>query len=174
MKNSKDVETKSKAKNNSSEVTIDPEVFKGKLNELVNFAHNNNNVIEISKINNILKEVSPSLAQIDLMYEFLESKNIIVLNASDDETEPDEKTLMQFEEDAAEAEDFIVAEDPTIMATAMSDDPVKLYLKEIGTYPLLTIEDEIKLAQRIESGDESAKKQLAESNLRLVATIAKR
>ena len=174
MKNSKDVETKSKAQDNSSEVTMDPEVFKGKLEELVNFARNNNNVIEISKINSILKEVSPSLAQIDLMYEFLESKNIIVLNASDDEAEPDEKALMQFEEDAAENEDFMVTEDPTIIATTMSDDPVKLYLKEIGTYPLLTIEDEIKLAQRIESGDESAKKQLAESNLRLVVSIAKR
>jgi RNA polymerase primary sigma factor len=56
----------------------------------------------------------------------------------------------------------------------MSDDPVKLYLKEIGTYPLLTIEDEINLAKRIENGDEYAKKQLAESNLRLVVSIAKR
>ncbi|MBE5935706.1 MAG: RNA polymerase sigma factor RpoD [Lachnospiraceae bacterium] len=174
----KNVETKSKAqgKNSVTEATIDPEVFRGKLEELVKYARSKNNVIEINKINDILKEVSPSLAQIDLMYEFLESKNIIVLNVHEDDTEPDEQTLLQFEEDTdpTDTEDFLIVDDTAAITATMSDDPVKLYLKEIGTYPLLTIEDEIKLAQRIESGDESAKKQLAESNLRLVVSIAKR
>jgi len=178
MKNMKNVETKSKAqgKNSVTEATIDPEVFRGKLEELVKYARSKNNVIEINKINDILKEVSPSLAQIDLMYEFLESKNIIVLNVHEDDTEPDEQTLLQFEEDTdpTDTEDFLIVDDTAAITATMSDDPVKLYLKEIGTYPLLTIEDEIKLAQRIESGDESAKKQLAESNLRLVVSIAKR
>ena len=178
MKNMENAETKSKAqsKNSVAETTIDPEVFRTKLEELVKYARSKNNVIEISKINDILKEVSPSLAQIDLMYEFLESKNIIVLNAHEDDAEPDEQTLLQFEEDEdpTDAEDFLIVDDSASITATMSDDPVKLYLKEIGTYPLLTIEDEIKLAKRIESGDESAKKQLAESNLRLVVSIAKR
>ena len=177
MKNMENVGTKSKTQGNNSttEAAMDPEVFKGKLEELVKYARSKNNVIEINKINDILKEVSPSLAQIDLMYEFLESKNIIVLNVNEDDAEPDEQTLLQFEEDEADAsDDFIAVEDTAAIAATMSDDPVKLYLKEIGTYPLLTIEDEIKLAKRIESGDESAKKQLAESNLRLVVSIAKR
>ena len=178
MKNMENVETKSKSKNKNSvtETTMDPEVFRTKLEELVKYARSKNNVIEISKINDILKEVSPSLAQIDLMYEFLESKNIIVLNVHEDDTEPDEQTLLQFEEDEGpnDADDFMIVDDSATISATMSDDPVKLYLKEIGTYPLLTIEDEIKLAQRIEGGDESAKKQLAESNLRLVVSIAKR
>ena len=105
------------------------------------------------------------------MYVFFESKGIIVLNVNDDDAEPDEKALLEFEED--NNDDFTI-EDTAIINSAMSDDPVKLYLKEIGTYPLLTIEDEINLAKKIEQGDEFAKKQLAESNLRLVVSIAKR
>ena len=173
MKNSKDVDAKSKpqSKKAVAEANVDPEVFKAKLDELVGVARSNNNVIEISKINDILKEVNPSLSQIDLMYEFLESKGIIVLNVNDDDAEPDEKALLEFEED--DNDDFVI-EDTAIINSAMSDDPVKLYLKEIGSYPLLTIEDEINLAKRIEQGDEHAKKQLAESNLRLVVSIAKR
>ena len=173
MKNSKDVDAKSKTQSKKAvaEANVDPAVFKAKLEELVGFAHSNNNVIEIAKINDILKEVNPSLSQIDLMYEFLESKGIIVLNVNDDDAEPDEKALLEFEED--DNDDFVI-EDTAIINSAMSDDPVKLYLKEIGSYPLLTIEDEINLAKRIEQGDEHAKKQLAESNLRLVVSIAKR
>ena len=173
MKNSKDVDAKSKTQSKKAvaEANVDPEVFKAKLEELVGVARSNNNVIEISKINDILKEVNPSLSQIDLMYEFLESKGIIVLNVNDDDAEPDEKDLLEFEED--DNDDFVI-EDTAIINSAMSDDPVKLYLKEIGSYPLLTIEDEINLAKRIEQGDEFAKKQLAESNLRLVVSIAKR
>lgn len=173
MKNSKDVDAKSKTQSKKAvaEANVDPEVFKAKLDELVGVARSNNNVIEISKINDILKEVNPSLSQIDLMYEFLESKGIIVLNVNDDDAEPDEKALLEFEED--DNDDFVI-EDTAIINSAMSDDPVKLYLKEIGSYPLLTIEDEINLAKRIEQGDEHAKKQLAESNLRLVVSIAKR
>ncbi|MCK9907429.1 hypothetical protein MXD63_46455, partial [Frankia sp. Cpl3] len=53
-------------------------------------------------------------------------------------------------------------------------DPVRMYLKEIGRVPLLSAEEEIKLAQRIEQGDEEAKRRLAEANLRLVVSIAKR
>ena len=173
MKNSKDVDAKSKTQSKKAiaDTAISPEVFKAKLEELVGVAHSNNNVIEIAKINDILKEVNPSLSKIDLMYEFLESKGIIVLNVNDDDAEPDEKDLLEFEED--DNDDFVI-EDTAIINSAMSDDPVKLYLKEIGTYPLLTIEDEINLAKRIEQGDEFAKKQLAESNLRLVVSIAKR
>jgi RNA polymerase primary sigma factor len=167
-----DVEAKKQGNDSVADEAVSPEVFKSKLEELVKVAKGSNNVIEVAKINDILKEVNPSLSQIDLMYEFLESKGIIVLNVNDDDAEPDEKTLLEFEEDGNEV-DFIV-EDTAIINSAMSDDPVKLYLKEIGTYPLLTIEDEINLAKKIEQGDEYAKKQLAESNLRLVVSIAKR
>ena len=70
MKNSKNVDAKSKTQSNkkATEVNANPEVFKAKLEELVGLAHSNNNVLEIAKINDVLKEVNPSLSQIDLMY----------------------------------------------------------------------------------------------------------
>ena len=71
--------------------------------------------------------------------------------------------------DAAEEEiDISVPEGISI------DDPVRMYLKEIGKVPLLTADEEIELAKRMEEGDEEAKKRLSEANLRLVVSIAKR
>ena len=73
-----------------------------------------------------------------------------------------------------EDEALLEAEDLNALANVMSDDPVKQYLKEIGDYPLLSTEEEIALAEKILQGDELAKQMLAESNLRLVVSIAKR
>ena len=167
MKSSNNNDAVTKA--SDSEIQSKSEIFKQKLAELIELAKKNNNVIEVTKVNDVFKQVNPSLNQIDKMYEYLESQNIIVLNINDDE--PDDDTLLEFEENEDE---YLVTDDASLLNSAMSDDPVKLYLKEIGGYPLLSIEDEIELAKRIENGDESAKKALAESNLRLVVSIAKR
>ena len=144
--------------------------FEQKLKDLLAFARANQNVIETGKVNDFFKELNLEVAQIDKIYEYLESSNIAILNTTDDG--PDDEMLLDIEDDADasinEAEDF------NLSAIAMSDDPVKLYLKEIGSYPLLSIEEEIELAKKIEQGDEYAKKILAESNLRLVVSIAKR
>lgn len=103
-----------------------------------------------------LDEVDLSPEQIEKIYEVLESMGIEV--AGDiQEVEVDEKDL-----------DLSVPEGIAI------DDPVRMYLKEIGKVPLLSPEEEISLAQRIENGDQIAKKKLAEANLRLVVSIAKR
>lgn len=176
MENSRNIEA-IKTNNNlafnnaiAGEALSKTERFKIKLASLVEMAKKNNNVIEINKVNDVFKEINPSLNQIDKMYEYLESQNIIVLNIGDDDVEPDPETLLEFEEE----EEYVAVEDTSLINSAMSDDPVKLYLKEIGSYPLLTIEDEIELAKKIENGSTVAKKALAESNLRLVVSIAKR
>lgn len=142
--------------------------FEEKLKELLALAKKNKDVIEVEKVNDVFKELNLDVHQIDKIYEYLESNNIAVLNLSNDD-EPDDCALLELEQ-----EEDTSLEDLAASTAVMSDDPVKLYLKEIGGYPLLTIEQEIALAKRIEEGDESAKKSLAESNLRLVVSIAKR
>ena len=142
--------------------------FEEKLKELLALAKKNKDVIEVEKVNDVFKELNLDVHQIDKIYEYLESHNIAILNLSNDE-EPDDSAILEIEQ-----EEDTSTEDLAASAAVMSDDPVKLYLKEIGSYPLLTIEQEIDLAKRIEAGEESAKKSLAESNLRLVVSIAKR
>ena len=142
--------------------------FEEKLKELLALAKKNKDVIEVEKVNDVFKELNLDVHQIDKIYEYLESHNIAILNLSNDD-EPDDSAILEIE-----LEEDTSTEDLAASAAVMSDDPVKLYLKEIGSYPLLTIEQEIDLAKRIEAGEESAKKSLAESNLRLVVSIAKR
>lgn len=144
--------------------------FEEKLKELLAIAKKNKGIIEVEKVNDVFKELNLDVHQIDKIYEYLENNNIAVLNLSNDYDEPDDSAILEIEQE----DDSSVTEDLSANVSVMSDDPVKLYLKEIGSYPLLTIDEEIALAKRIEAGDESAKKSLAESNLRLVVSIAKR
>ncbi|SET35894.1 RNA polymerase sigma factor RpoD [[Clostridium] polysaccharolyticum] len=141
-------------------------VFEQKMKDLVSFAKKNKGIIEVDKVNDFFKELNLDVNQIDKIYEYLESHNILVLNVADED--PDDDVLLQIEQE----DEISPLADPS--TAYMSDDPVKLYLKEIGNYPLLSIQEEIELAKRIEDGDEGAKKILAESNLRLVVSIAKR
>ncbi|MBS7384110.1 MAG: RNA polymerase sigma factor RpoD, partial [Bacilli bacterium] len=101
-----------------------------------------------------LQEIDLSPDQIDKIYETLEGLNIEIIG------------------DAEEEEDTEI--DLSVPEGVAIDDPVRMYLKEIGKVPLLTSEEEVALAKRIEAGDEYAAKQLAEANLRLVVSIAKR
>ena len=105
--------------------------------------------------------------QMDKLYESLESQNIEII----DDFQSDTFTDIDFALDAPESEDVDVAVNADGIAI---DDPVKVYLKEIGRVPLLSPEEEIDLAMRIIDGDEYAKKRLSEANLRLVVSIAKR
>ncbi len=124
------------------------------------------NLMEKGKKNGTLtyKEIMDEIEHIDLgpeqiekIYEVLESMGIEVLgDAPDHDVEEDEEL------------------DLTVPEGIAIDDPVRMYLKEIGKVPLLTSEEEIALAQRLEAGDQYAKKKLAEANLRLVVSIAKR
>ncbi|WP_343208466.1 RNA polymerase sigma factor RpoD [Anaerolentibacter hominis] len=138
-----------------------------KLKELVALGQKNKGILEVEKINELFKDSNLDASQIDKIYEYLEANNIVVLDLNEtDELEPTDDALLEISQ-----EDLLYEEVPE---TAMSDDPVKLYLKEIGSFPLLTTEEEIDLSKRIEDGDEMAKTRLTESNLRLVVSIAKR
>lgn len=135
-----------------------------------------------SKGNLTYKEISDQTDTVDMdkeqmdeLYEVLMTNGIEIIS----ETEPDDFDLNELSsEDDADDED-VKEESSTNFEAAMTkgitvDDPVRMYLKEIGKVPLLTAEEEIELAKRMELGDEEAKKKLCEANLRLVVSIAKR
>ncbi|ERI90227.1 RNA polymerase sigma factor RpoD [Clostridiales bacterium oral taxon 876 str. F0540] len=103
-----------------------------------------------------LEEIDLNPEQIEKIYEVLENMGIDVIGDMQDADVPEEELDLSIPEGIA------------------IDDPVRMYLKEIGKVPLLSPEDEIELANRIEAGDQAAKKKLAEANLRLVVSIAKR
>ena len=106
--------------------------------------------------------------QMDEFYEFLGDQGIELVGDSDEEADPDTKELEKEDDDEFDLNDLSVPPGVKI------NDPVRMYLKEIGRVDLLKAEEEIKLAKRIEEGDEEAKRRLAEANLRLVVSIAKR
>ncbi len=130
-------------------------------------------LVELGKKRGVLtyKEIMERLSgfeqdaeQIDEFYEYLTEQGIEVINDADDEPLPD---------DIDDEEDYKL-DDDLIPPGIKINDPVRMYLKEIGRVPLLSAEEEIELAKRIEQGDEEAKQRLAEANLRLVVSIAKR
>lgn len=148
--------------------------FNTKLQELLDIAHSKKNVIEdteLIKHFNDLKEVALDLDTMQKIFNFLEKNGVDILQITDDdEGEPtlDEDVIAEGED--VEKIDFTDTGD----ISSTTQDPVKMYLKDIGKVPLLSAEEEIELAKRMEAGDEMAKKKLAESNLRLVVSIAKR
>lgn len=148
--------------------------FNTKLQELLDIAHSKKNVIEdteLIKHFNDLKEVALDLDTMQKIFNFLEKNGVDILQITDDDEE--EPTLDEYviaEGEDVEKIDFTDTGD----ISSTTQDPVKMYLKDIGKVPLLSAEEEIELAKRMEAGDEMAKKKLAESNLRLVVSIAKR
>mgnify|MGYP000392847570 CR=1 FL=1 len=149
--------------------------FSEKLHELVEMGKKKKNVLEYKEINEVLKDMELDSDAMDKLYEYLEAYGIDVLRIpegdSDDTfllSDDDEVNLSEEDEVDMENIDLSVPEGVSI------EDPVRMYLKEIGKVPLLSAEEEIKLAQRMEEGDQEAKKRLAEANLRLVVSIAKR
>ena len=107
--------------------------------------------------------------QFDKILEILEQNNVDILRITEEDDVDDEEIMMIDEEDVdVENLDLSVPDGISI------EDPVRMYLKEIGKVPLLSAEEEIELAKKMELGDQDAKKRLAEANLRLVVSIAKR
>lgn len=147
------------------------------LNVLLEKGKQGKNQLTYSTIADVLESADLDKNQMDYLYEVLMSKGIEIVS----ETEPDDfDEIMLREEAEADDEDLIVDEageidlESTIPKSIAVDDPVRMYLKEIGKVPLLTADEEIELAKRMEHGDEEAKKRLCEANLRLVVSIAKR
>ena len=147
--------------------------FEEKLSKLLELAKSKKNVLDEREVLDAFagEELTPE--KLDRIYDFLDKKHVDVLKMSnDDDMDPD---LFSEDEDA-DPEDEIDVEhiDLSVPEGIGVDDPVRMYLKEIGKVPLLSPDEEIELAKKIELGDEEAKKKLAESNLRLVVSIAKR
>lgn len=147
--------------------------FLSKLQELLVIAKKKRNILEYQEINNYFQDMNLNAEQFEKILDFLETNNIDVLKITEgDDDDVDDELLLKDEDDDEDIEleniDLSVPEGVSI------EDPVRMYLKEIGKVPLLSAEEEIELAQRMEDGDVEAKKRLAEANLRLVVSIAKR
>ena len=144
--------------------------FLERLKELVALGKKKKSILEIQEINDFFRDMDLSTEQMEKVFEYLEANNIDVLRInSDDDDDVDLDAIMSDEEDVdVENIDLSVPDGVSV------EDPVRMYLKEIGTVPLLTADEEMELAKKKAQGDESAKERLIEANLRLVVSIAKR
>ena len=145
------------------------EKFQIKLRELLALAKKKKNMLEYQEISDFFSDMQLDAEQFEKILDFLEANNIDVLRITDDDVD-DEMLLDVDDEEEIEVEKI----DLSVPDGVSIEDPVRMYLKEIGKVPLLSAEEEIELAKRMELGDQEAKKRLAEANLRLVVSIAKR
>ena len=144
--------------------------YEEKIKTLLAMAKKKKNVLEYQEISDHFADLHLEEEQMDEILDALEKSGIDVLRITDDDDDiPDEELLLS-DEDEVDMENL----DLSIPDGISIEDPVRMYLKEIGKVPLLSAEEEIELAKRMENGDQEAKKRLAEANLRLVVSIAKR
>jgi RNA polymerase primary sigma factor len=143
--------------------------FEEKLKNLVALGKKKS-ILEIQEINEVFSDMELEAEQMEKIFEYLESQNIDVLRISPDTDDADDVEILLTDEDEVDMEKI----DLSVPDGISIEDPVRMYLKEIGKVPLLSAEEEIELAKRMAEGDEDAKKRLAEANLRLVVSIAKR
>ena len=158
-------EEKTKKKTSSKNETVS-DTEKEKILKIVKSAKEKGK-ITYGELASELGEANPE--QIDKVFEAFEEMGVNVLKDDEDLLEPDIDDLNEVEEIKLEELDM----NNTIEGVSV-DDPVRMYLREIGRIPLLTFDEELELAQRVLDGDEEAKQKLAESNLRLVVSIAKK
>lgn len=151
------------------------EKFAKALKGLVESAKSKKNVIEYKEINDAFTGIELSEDKMDMILEYLEKSNIDVLHGSAEE-ETEEELLIESDDDIllVEEEEVEIIDDVDVLEGVSTEDPVRMYLKEIGNVPLLSTEEEVGLAKRVEEGDIEAKKSLTEANLRLVVSIAKK
>jgi len=143
--------------------------FAEKVKELLNMAKKKKNVLEYQEISDFFADMQLDSDKFEKILDFLEANNIDVLRITDDDAD-DDILLEVDDDDEIEVEKI----DLSVPDGVSIEDPVRMYLKEIGKVPLLSAEEEIELAKRMELGDQEAKKRLAEANLRMVVSIAKR
>ena len=143
--------------------------FEQKIKDLLVMAKKKKNVLEYQEISDFFSDMPLEEEQFERILDALEQSNIDVLRITEDDDLGDEPIILS-EEDDLDVENL----DLSMPEGISLEDPVRMYLKEIGKVPLLSAEEEIELAKRMELGDQDAKKRLAEANLRLVVSIAKR
>ena len=148
--------------------------FSEKLVELLDLAKKKKNVLEYQEINDFFKDMPLEPDHMEKILEFLEASGVDILRISDSDADA---LILDDDEDLkldADGDVDLESIDLSVPEGVSIEDPVRMYLKEIGKVNLLTADEEIELAKRMEEGDEDAKKRLAEANLRLVVSIAKR
>ena len=150
------------------------EQFTKILTKLVEYAKTKKNVLTYKQVNDAFASMPINEEKMDLILEYLEKNNIDVLQ--DDNVEDTTELLLDTDDEMilSDEDEVEIIDDADVLEGVSTEDPVRMYLKEIGNVPLLSTEEEVALAQRVEAGDESAKKQLIEANLRLVVSIAKK
>ncbi|MBQ9928115.1 MAG: RNA polymerase sigma factor RpoD [Lachnospiraceae bacterium] len=139
-----------------------------KVKSLLAVAKKKKNVLEYQEIADYFTDMALGEEQIEKVVEYLEQGGVDVLRITEEDVDDEEIILTDEDEVDMENLDLSIPEGVSI------EDPVRMYLKEIGKVPLLSADEEIELAQKMEEGDQEAKKRLAEANLRLVVSIAKR
>ena len=143
--------------------------FEERLKELLAIAKKKKNILEYQEISDFFADMSLEEEQFDKILETLEQNSVDILRITEDDDVDDEEIILT-EEDDVDVENL----DLTVPDGISIEDPVRMYLKEIGKVPLLSAEEEIELAKKMEMGDLESKQRLAEANLRLVVSIAKR
>lgn len=177
-------------------------LFQTKLAELLEYAKTKKNVLDYNDVNSFFSGMGLEKEQMTLVYNYLEDNDVDILkessmqdinekeieeiaNLSDEELFADIDKIENMEsldgisdleglEGLEDVSDNLAQIDLSVPEGVSIDDPVRMYLKEIGKVPLLTAEEEVVLAKRIQNGDKDAKRRLEEANLRLVVSIAKR
>ena len=148
--------------------------FIEKLNALKELAHTKKNVLEYQEINNFFGDMELDEEKMEKIIEYLENNGIDVFQISDDKDDVDDDIILGMEAGGEGDEEDVENIDLSVPDGVSIEDPVRMYLQEIGKVPLLSADEEVELAKRMEEGDAEAKKKLAEANLRLVVSIAKR
>jgi RNA polymerase primary sigma factor len=153
---------------------MNEEKFLESLEKLVELGNSKKGVLEITDVDNFFKGMEMTVEQMELVYHYLEEKKIDILAIVDEKFTEEEDLLLEPADDNFEEEENIDLEAIDLLEGIGTEDPVRMYLKEIGTVPLLSAEEELRLAKRKSEGDPIAKDRLIEANLRLVVSIAKR
>ena len=158
--------------------------FLEKLGKLVELGKTKHNALDVTEINNFFMGDSLTPEQMDQIYSYLENRGVDVIPVIDDSILADDVLLsddaLLLDDDLDDSfikgadEEDIDLDAIDLLEGIGTEDPVRMYLKEIGTVPLLSAEEEIRLAKRKAEGDVNAKERLIEANLRLVVSIAKR
>ena len=148
--------------------------FNQKLKDLLAYAKKKNNILEQQEVISFFSDVEFDADKTDSIYEFLEKSGIEIVYPVTEHADSDLDLDLDIDDVSMDEDIDLDKIDLSVPEGVSTDDPVRMYLKEIGKVPLLSAAEEQELAEQIANGDEEAKKKLAEANLRLVVSIAKR